>query len=391
MITAYTNAKLILPDGIVPGSLIVEDDLIKEVLPHATLEDAVDLGGLYLAPGFIEMHTHGAGGYDYMDGTKEAFIGASMMHFAHGTTTILPTTVAATREEILRAIETCRAIQAEWKDGPYIHGMHMEGPYLNPIHKGAIDETYIRNPDPAEYEEFLSAGKGSIARWTLAPELEGAPLFARRLREEGILPSMGHTNAEYAQVAAAAEQGCTHVTHLYSCTSTIARKGGFRYPGVIESAFILDDLTVELIADGCHLPPEMLRMVHKHLGVDRVALTCDSIRCAGQDVTEAIIGSTENGYRVLIEDGVAKLYDRSAFAGSVATDDRLVRTMHKAAGVPLNECVRMMSLTPAKILGLDGVTGSLEAGKRADLVVFDEDIVVRGVCAAGHGKLGLLA
>ena len=389
--TAYTNAKLVLPDGIYEGSLIVENDLIREVLPGVTLPDAVDLGGLYLAPGFIEMHTHGAGGYDFMDGTKEAFIGACMTHFAHGTTTILPTTVAATRKEILRATETCRAIKADWKDGPYVHGMHMEGPYLNPIHKGAIDETYIRNPDPNEYEEFLAAGKGCIARWTLAPELDGAPQFAKRLREEGILPSMGHTNAEYSQVVAAAEQGCTHLTHMYSCMSTIVRKFGFRFPGVIESAFILDDLTVELIADGCHLPPEMLKMVHKCLGVDRVALVCDSIRCAGQDVTEAIIGSTENGYRVLIEDGVAKLCDRSAFAGSVATDDRLVRTMHTLAGVPLCDCVRMMTLTPAKILGIDDVTGSLQAGKRADLVCFDEDIRIKGVCAAGHGRIGLLA
>lgn len=389
--TAYTNAKLILPDRIVPGSLIEENGVIQEVLPNVTLKNAVDLGGLYLAPGFIEMHTHGAGGFDYMDGTAEAFTGACMTHFAHGTTTILPTTLAATREEILRAIETCKALKANWRGGPHVHGLHMEGPYLNPIHKGAIDETYIRNPDPAEYEEFLSAGKGCIARWTLAPELEGAPLFAKRLREEGILPSMGHTNAEYAQVVDAAAAGCTHLTHMYSCMSTIVRRGGFRFPGVIESAYILDNLTVEIIADGCHLPPEMLKMVYKHLGCDRVALTCDSIRCAGQDVTETIIGSTENGYRVIIEDGVAKLSDRSAFAGSVATDDRLVRTMRDMAGVPLQTCVRMMSLTPARILGIDPVTGSLEAGKRADLVCFDEDICIKGVCAAGHGRLGLLA
>lgn len=389
--TAYTNAKLVLPDEIVTGSLIEENGIIKEVLPGVMLENAVDLQGLYLAPGFIEMHTHGAGGYDYMDGTEEAFRAASLTHFVHGTTTVLPTTLAATREEILRAIETCRKIKADWREGPCVHGLHMEGPYLNPIHKGAIDETYIRNPDPAEYEEFLAAGKGCIARWTLAPELDGAPLFARRLREEGILPSMGHTNAEYAQVAEASKAGCTHLTHMYSCMSTIVRRGGFRFPGVIESAYILNDLTVELIADGCHLPPEMLHMVYQHLGVDRVALTCDSIRCAGQDVTEAIIGSTENGYKVIIEDGVAKLSDRSAFAGSVATDDRLVCVMRDQAGIPLHECVRMMSLTPAKILGIDHLTGSLTAGKRADLVVFDEKIHVRGVCASGHGRIGLLA
>ena len=390
----FANARVVLPDRIFRGYVAVQGGKILEVGlgdPAAQGAQVVDLNGLYLAPGFIELHTYGAGGFDYMDGTVEAMCKASQTHFEHGTTTLCPTTLAASFEEIVRAMDAFRAAADTYTDGPALHGLHMEGPYLNPMHKGAIDEKYIRNPDPAEYDEILKRNHASIARWTLAPELPGAPEFIRRLRQEGILPSMGHSNAEYSQILEAYAAGSTHLTHMYSCMSTIVRRGGFRYPGLIESPFLIDGLTVELIADGCHVPPEMLRMVYKLLGPDRVALTCDSIRCAGQDVAEAIIGSTENGYRVLIEDGVAKLSDRSAFAGSIATDDRLVRVMHQQAGVPLHDCVRMMSLTPAKILGIDRITGSIAPGKQADLVCFDDNIAVKGVRTARCGRLGLLA
>lgn len=181
------------------------------------------------------------------------------------------------------------------------------------------------------------------------------------------------------------------MTHLYSAMSTIVRRSGFRHSGVLESAFCIPDMTVEVIADGCHLPIELLDMVCRFKGVDKVALTCDSMRCAGQDVKESILGSLENGQRVIIEDDVAKMPDRSAFAGSIATDDRLIRVMVHKVGVPLWDAVRMMSLTPAGIIGLGDVKGSLTVGKDADLVVFDDDIVIAGVMVEGIGQLGLLA
>ena len=155
---------------------------------------------------------------------------------------------------------------------------------------------------------------------------------------------------------------------------------------MIESAFCIEGLTVEVIADGCHLPPEMLRMVYRVMGVERVALTCDSMRCAGQQVSESILGSLSNGQRVIIEDDVAKMPDRTAFAGSIATDDRLVRVMRNQAGVPLQDCVRMMSLTPAQIMHIDDHTGSIEVGKTADLICFDEQITVLGTMVAGNAK-----
>lgn len=397
MLTLLHNANLILKDSIRYGYVVVEDDRIQRIgfgkeapaLPYAA---SFDLKGKYLSPGFVELHSHGAGGADFMDGTPEAFVTACAAHLRHGTTTILPTTLAATKGEILRSIDSFRQAK-KMLAGRSLHlqGLHMEGPYLNKDQCGAIDPRYIRSPDPLEYEEFLDYGKGAIARWTVAVELGGMDKFTARLIQDGILPSVGHSNAEFSQVKAAFDGGVTHVTHLYSAMSTIVRRSGFRHSGVLESAFCLPDMTVEIIADGCHLPVELLEMVYRIKGADKVALTCDSMRCAGQQVTESILGSLKNGQKVLIEDGVAKLMDRSAFAGSIATDDRLVRTMYHKAGVPLYDAVRMMTLTPASIIGLGAHRGSIEVGKAADLVCFDEDIEVSGVMVSGRWLEGAFA
>lgn len=396
MLTLLYNANVILKDRIAAGYVVVADKKIQSVgfdaVPALAYDKKIDLEGKYLAPGFVELHTHGAGGSDFMDGTLEAFRTACLTHLEHGTTTILPTAMAATKEEILRSIDGFRAAkEALDGNGPHLHGLHMEGPYLNKDQCGAIDPNYIRDPKPEEYEEFLQHGKGAIARWTIAVEREGMDRFITRLCEEGILPSIGHSNAEYCQVRDAFQKGVTHTTHLYSAMSTIVRKGGFRHSGVLESAYCIPDMTVEIIADGCHLPPELLEMVYRVKGPEKTALTCDSIRCAGQDVKESVIGSLENGQRIIIEDDVAKLPDRSAFAGSVATDDRLIRVMTQQANVPLQDAVRMMTLTPAEIIGLGDKKGSIEAGKDADLIVFDEEINVSGVMVEGKGLIGLMA
>lgn len=396
MLTLLYNANVILKDRIAAGYVVVADKKIQSVgfdaVPALAYDKKIDLEGKYLAPGFVELHTHGAGGSDFMDGTLQAFSDACLTHLAHGTTTILPTALAATKEEILRSIDCFRLAKKELAGkGPHLHGLHMEGPYLNKDQCGAIDPNYIRDPKPEEYEEFLEQGRGAIARWTIAVEREGMDRFISRLCEEGILPSIGHSNAEYCQVKDAFQKGVTHTTHLYSAMSTIVRKGGFRHSGVLESAYCIPDMTVEIIADGCHLPPELLEMVYRVKGPEKTALTCDSIRCAGQDVKESVIGSLENGQRIIIEDDVAKLPDRSAFAGSVATDDRLIRVMTQQANVPLQDAVRMMTLTPAEIIGLGNKKGSIEAGKDADLIVFDEEINVSGVMVEGKGLLGQFA
>lgn len=393
MRTLFYNAMLVLPDELRSGSLSICDGRIAELSfsshTGGTYDRKIDCRGQYLAPGFIELHTHGAGGADFMDATVEAFETALKTHLAHGTTAILPTTLAASNEEMLRSIDAFRAAEnALGGRVPRLLGLHMEGPYLSAEQCGAINPRYIRDPRPEEYEPLLEYGRGVIRRWTLAVEREGAEQFTARLCQEGILPSVGHSNAEYAQVLRAWQAGVRHTTHLFSAMSTIVRRGGFRHSGVLESAFCIPQMSVEIIADGCHLPPELLRMVYRLKGAEKTVLTCDSMRCAGQDVTESFLGNRQSGQRVIIEDGVAKLPDRTAFAGSIALDDRLVRVMTGAAGVPLHDAVRMMTLTPAEVLGIAEDTGSLRVGKRADLVLFDETIQVSGVMVSGIGLHG---
>ena len=384
----FRNVRLILTDQVVNGYLVISGGKIAEVgrgeAPAAPDGmKVIDGRGRFLSPGFFELHTHGAGGSDFLDESPDDMVTAAMTHLRHGTTSILPTTVAASREEMTRCVDNFKTVKKNLKNGPNLVGLHLEGPYLSLAQKGAIDEKYIRNPDPKEYSELIERAEGGIARWTVAPELPGALKMGDYLVKNGVLPSIGHSNAEYSHVLAAYRHGFTHVTHLYSGMSTIVRRGGFRFPGVTESAYAVEGLTVEIIADGCHLPPEMLRMVYRMKGPGKVCLVCDSMRCAGTNAKESELGSRNSGRKVIVEDGVAKMPDRQAFAGSIAMDDRLVRVMHYRAGVPLHDCIRMMCLTPAAVMGMSGRKGSLEAGKDADLVLFDEEVNIQAVYVAG--------
>ena len=222
-----------------------------------------------------------------------------------------------------------------------------------------------------------------LVRWSAAPELPGAIAFGRRLREKGILAAIAHTDAVYADVLDAYENGYTLATHLYSAMSGVTRRQAFRYAGAIESALLLD-MDVELITDGIHLPPPLLKLVYKIKGADRIALITDAMRAAGMPEGESVLGSRKNGLPVLVEDGVAKLPDRSAFAGSVATANQLVRNMVRLADVSLPEAVRMASTTPARIMGVDARKGSIAVGKDADLIIFDDDITIHTTIVNGQ-------
>ena len=374
------NGKILTPFRIIDnGFVLVEDGKIAYVGPDDIHPDdckVIDAGGNYVSPGFIDIHTHGGGGYDFMDGTAEAYIGAAEAHAFHGTTSIVATTLTSTNDELKKTFRVFKEVKGRSQNGAEFIGIHLEGPYFSINMKGAQDSRYIRNPDPVEYENILS-WSDDIVRWSAAPELPGAIEFGRCLKDRGILASIAHTDAIYEQVEEAFENGFTHITHLYSCTSGVKRINAYRYSGVIESAFLIDEMTVEIIADGCHLPKSLLKLIYKIKGSDHIALVSDSMRGAGMPDGESIIGSLENGMRVIIEDGVAKLPDRTSFAGSVATADRLVRTMVKVAEVPVAEAVKMMTSTPASIIGVDKDRGSLSVGMRADIVIFDADINVK--------------
>ena len=371
------NAKILTPYKIIPnGTILIENGKILNVVRgdlHVEGFLEINASGRYVSPGFIDIHSHGGGGHDFMDGTAESYIGAAECHARYGTTSIVPTTLTSTNEELKNTFAVFKEAKKKNGNGAELLGIHLEGPYFAMSQRGAQDPKYIRNPNPREYKEILS-WSDDIIRWSAAPELEGTVEFAMELKKKGILASVAHSDAIYEEVQEAFENGFTHITHLYSAMSGVRRINAYRYAGVIESAFLIDEMTVEIIADGCHLPESLLKLIYKIKGPDHIALVTDSMRAAGLPEGESILGSLKNGQKVIVEDGVAKLMDRTAFAGSVATADRLVQTMITLADVPLIDAVKMMTATPAKIIGVDRIKGSLAPGKDADIVMFDDNV-----------------
>ncbi len=391
MKTLLKNVRIV-EGGVQDGSLLIENGKIRAILTVQTESDAdtvIDGRGMYVSAGLIELHTHGSGGHDYMDGAQAAYYGAAEMQLQHGVTTLLPTTVAASKEEYLRTLDAFRIAKEARRDRQCLYGMHFEGPFFPMQRAGGMDLRYIANPDPSLYEELTAYAPGCIARWTAAPELPGIERFGDFCLQNGILPSIGHTDATVREVRKAKEHGFRHITHLYSDMSTITRESGFRVLGVLECAYAMDDLWVEIITDGCHLPPDLLRMIYKLIGPERLQLCSDSIRPAGTNETEnVIVGSLESGVRGIIEDGVAKFPDRSAFYGSIALGNDLIRVATKKVGIPLSEAIRMMTENPAKILGIDDRKGHIREGYDADLMLFDENIDVCSVYYAGKEVIG---
>ncbi|HEY9489480.1 MAG TPA: N-acetylglucosamine-6-phosphate deacetylase [Chryseosolibacter sp.] len=373
------NARIITPYRIIPrGSILVTDGVITDVSEGdlvAADAVAIDAKGKFVAPGFIDIHIHGGGGHDFMDGNETAFLKIAETHVQYGTTAMLPTTLTSEKEGLLETLTIYEeANKKNWKGSQFL-GMHLEGPYFAMNQRGAQDPRYIRDPDPEEYEAVI-AHSSSIRRWSAAPELKGAIEFGRYLRKHGILAALAHTDAVYEEVIDAFDNGYTLATHLYSGMSGVMRRNAFRYAGVIESAFLIDEMDVEIIADGVHLPAPLLKLVYKIKGADRIALITDSMRAAGMPPGKSVLGNLKTGLPVIVEDDVAKLPDRSAFAGSVATADRLVRNMISLADVSVIDAVRMMTSTPARIIGVSDRKGSLAKGKDADIVIFDEKIKI---------------
>jgi len=381
MITRIKNGRVILADKVTEDYIYIEDgkivDVTKEEKPF---DDEIDAEGNYVSPGFIDIHVHGGAGYEFVDATKEAIREAANIHAVNGTTTIYPTLSAYDNTKTKNALDALKNFKDDDDVIPHIYGAHLEGPYFSPAQSGAQDPSYIRTPDPKEYEEIYSLYSDVIKRWDYAPELEGSKEFLEFLTKNSVVASAAHTDAKYPHMKEAYEGGMKLITHLYSCTSTITRESGFRVLGVIETAYLYDDMDVETIADGCHLPPELLRLVYKFKGPEHMCLVTDAIRHGG---LESIENETcENGNMpYIIEDGVAKLADRSAFAGSIATANVLVRTCVKRADIPITEAVKMITEIPARIMGLTA-KGKLEKGYDADIVIFDDDINVKNVIIA---------
>ena len=375
MLTQLINARILTPQGwLKDGSVLIRDGKILEVT-NCDLAvigaQLIDVKGMYVLPGGVEIHAHGGGGRDFMECTEDAFRGAVQTHMKYGTTSIFPTLSSSTVPMIEQAAETCTKMMAE-KDSPIL-GLHLEGHYLNMAMAGGQMPENIKNPDPNEYIPIVENWH-CIKRWDAAPELPGAMQFGKYITGKGILASVAHTQAEFEDIRTAYEAGYTHATHFYNAMPGFHKRREYKYEGTVESIYLMDDMTVEVVADGIHVPPTILRLVYKIKGVERMCAITDALACAASDSKEAF------DPRVIIEDGVCKLADHSALAGSVATMDRLIRTMVQKADIPLADAARMVSETPARIMGVYDRKGSLQKGKDADIIVMDEDLKIRYFC-----------
>lgn len=380
MLTQIINGKVFTPHGwIEDGSVLLEDTKIKSIHNHCKpikgVDKVIDAQGAYVLPGGVDIHVHGGGGRDFMECTEEAFMTAVKAHRAHGTTSIFPTLSSSTVEMIREAAATCERLMSDPMSG--VLGLHLEGPYFNPKMAGGQLPENIKTPKPEEYKPIVEDFT-SIKRWDAAPELEGSVEFAEYLRSKGILVSLAHTAAAWADVKKGYDAGFTHATHFYNAMTGNHKEGEYKHEGTVESVYILDGMTVEMIADGIHVPPVMLRFVWKSKGVERTAMITDALACAASD------SQTAFDPRVIIEDGVCKLADRSAIAGSIATMDRLIRTAVNMARIPLEDAVRMVSETPSRIMGVYDRKGSISAGKDADIMMFDADLNLTGVIQMGR-------
>lgn len=372
MIHKFANGRVILGNTITDGvAVYTKDNRIIAVTRDERDYDVLhDAGGKYISPGFIDIHVHGGFGHIFGKDT-ESTLAIAENHAKFGTTTLLGTASAKTTEDYVAMFENFREIQKKNKKGAYIPGIHMEAPYFSKKQAGA-QGPLIRDFDKAEYTMLIERYGNMINRWSAAPELPGAKDFARACRDAGILLSIGHSDADFDCVMEMYDLGFNCVTHLYSCTSTVHRKNAYRYAGIVEAAYMIDGMDVELIADGCHLPASLLKFAVKHKGLDRIAIVTDATRFAGlPDGAEKIYGFTD----VVIEDGVAKVPDRSCFSGSCATTNRLVRNMIELADLTVADAVRLATANPARMANLRD-RGTIREGAYADIVIFDDNIDV---------------
>lgn len=387
MKTAIKGGRIVLPDSVVDGAALLFDEKITGVISENEITSdtrVIDAENGVVVPGFVDIHVHGGGGYDFLDEAPEAVPSILKTHLSHGTTSLLATTLTCPDEILYRGVgKLGREIERGFAPGECeILGLHLEGPYFSSAAKGAQAIREQKIPTLEELEKLYALAKGRIVRFDGAPELPEMDLFARWTKEKGILASIGHSGANAETALEYYKKGFSHITHMYCSTTTEHKEGQVVHGGIIEAAYLEDGFKVELIGDGKHIPRETMLLVFKIKGVDSTMLVTDAMRAAGTDVTESILGEKETGTRVIVEDGVAKLPDRSSFAGSVATMDICLRTAVRY-GIPLVDAVKSCTLTPARTVGFGGRKGSLEKGKDADILILDRELNVRHVFARG--------
>ena len=370
---ALVNGRIALPEAVEQGkALIVDGPKIAGIIDSGALADEinqVDVGGRLIAPGLIDIHTHGALGHTFNEPTAEAFEVITRENARRGVTSLLATPATAPISNLVDCLEFSRQWMGEDQLGAQVLGVHLEGPYFSLPQAGAQDPANIRNPNDGTAGQLLDH-HDVIRMVSYAPELPGALELTARLAALGIVPAAGHSSAKEDEVVAAIEMGLRHIIHIWSAQSTTVREGPWRKPGLLEVSLASDELTVEMICDNKHLPPTLMKLAYKCIGPDRLCVISDATSGAGlPEGSRFRMGEME--YEV--HDGVGMMFDRSCFAGSTTLINDMIPVLIEHVGTPLIEAIRMASLNPARVIGVDDRKGSLEAGKDADIAVFDDD------------------
>lgn len=376
-----TNANIILEDKIIRGDVYVEGDKIVKIKRTNKVNKKADynLEGNYLAPGFVDIHNHGGYGYDYMDNTEEAFKQILRFHADNGITSAIASTVTAPPETTIETCNVARKIKGKKGAHAKLLGVHLEGPYLSMQNKGAHNPDLIRVPATDDYGYILE-NADIIKHITISPELEGTAELTKKLVDKGVVVSMGHDNAILPEIVPVVEAGATNLTHIYCAMSGVIMKDNVRYVGLREYGLINDNLTAEVIADNHHITPEIFKMLFRCKGADTLCLISDCLRAGGMKMDGKLysLGAKDDptSMQFKVADGVAVLADGSRYAGSIQPISRMLKNVVFDADVSIVDGIKMVSITPAKIVGEDNNIGSIKVGKQADFNVLDKDLNV---------------
>jgi N-acetylglucosamine-6-phosphate deacetylase len=381
---ALINGRIVLPDAILDDrALVIEGGKIVAISDRDAIgpeTSPIDVSSRLITPGLIDIHTHGALGHTFNEPTSEAFAAICDENARRGVTSLCATLAPAPLGNLKQCFEFMRTWRSERRSGAQVLGGYLESPYTNLAQKGALDPSCLRSPDDGSAEELLEFAD-VLRVFMLAPELPGAIELVDKINRLGIVPAAGHSSAQDTQVRAAMDHGLRHVTHIWSAMSSVVREGPWRKPGLLEAALTFDGLTVEMIADNKHLPPTLMKLAYKCLGADRLCAVSDATSGAGlPDGSRFVMGGME--YEV--SDGVGMMFDRSAFAGSSTLLGQMIPILINEVGIPLVEAIRMTTLTPARIVGVEERKGSIEVGKDADVVIWNDDFMPWRVLIAGN-------
>lgn len=381
---ALINGRIILPDKLVDRQvLLIENKKIVGITSFDNIgseTETLDVENRIISPGLIDIHTHGALGFDFTDASTDVYETITLHQAKQGITSLLATLTTTPLKILQDALEFCRAWMTQDHIGSTIAGVHLEGPYFSLDQKGAQDPNNMRTPDDGSADIFLSYSD-CIRIVSYAPELPGAIEFTKRLVEKGIVAAAGHSSAQDQHVLDAMKAGLSHTIHIWSGQSSTVREGPWRKPGLLEATLTFDDLTAEMISDNRHLPPTLMKLAYKCKGPDKLCVISDSTNGAGLPEGTVVHAS---GMDFEVSNGVGILLDHTSFAGSTTLINQMIPILTKEVGIPLVEAIRMASLTPAKVIHIDDKKGSISPGKDADIAIFNDDFTAWNVLIGGH-------